>query len=267
MAWPRSPSQKVTPLGNGPGQLESYTQTVSETHHKSEDTTHAHVNVCPLGCQGPATPLTPAHSPRPRAPPPHPQAHGTPSSRNTTSWCAGLTPSSVTTPPPRPKKAGWCLPSSTPTALAPSLPPQAPVITLTPMLWKRPGNHRVSVPGRHPTVSRWSDLGPGMGSPPATAMELVPGQSGAWLPGSGQFQHLGLPPSLCRVVQPQEQRKVSTKASRTSFSLVQPQRSLETSRGLGSVGSWAGDSHAKQAAPSCCPTNQGPQGRQGPWEG
>lgn len=187
VAWPRSHSQRVTPLGNDPGQFESYTQTVSETHHKSGDTTHAHVNVCPLGSQGPATLHTPSHS-LSREPPRHTtQAHGTTSSRNTTFFCAGLTPSSVTTPPPRPKKAGRCMPSSTPTALVLSLPPQAPAITLTPMLWKRPGSHRTSVLGGHPHSVQMVRFGPGNGHHPGHGSGAGTwAESGAWLPWSGQ---------------------------------------------------------------------------------
>lgn len=83
---------------------------------------------------------------------------------------------------------------ATPTALAPCLPPLAPGITLAPLLW-RPGNRRMPVLGGHPTVSRWSDLGQGMGSTQATVVERVPGQS------------RGAPP-CCHAAQPQEQLKV-----------------------------------------------------------
>lgn len=85
--------------------------------------------------------------------------------------------------------------SATPTALAPCLPPLAPGITLAPLLW-RPGHRRLPVLGGHPTVSRWSDLGQGMGSTQATVVEQVPGQSwGAW-PPEGQLQHVGPLPAV-----------------------------------------------------------------------
>lgn len=57
-------------------------------------------------------------------------------------------------------------------------------------------------------MSRWSDLGQGMGITQVTVVELVPGQSqGLGCLGQGN-QHLGLLPLLCHVVQPQEQLKV-----------------------------------------------------------
>ena len=61
------------------------------------------------------------------------------------------------------------MPSSTPTALAPSLPPQAPRTTFAPLLWRRLGatEHPCWVNTPHPNRPVWDQPGP-----------WVPGQQG-----------------------------------------------------------------------------------------
>lgn len=105
-------------------------------------------------------------------------------------------------PPPRLKRQdGACPLPSTPTALAPSLPPQAPLTTLAPV------NYRMSVLAGLPHSVQPIRLGPrneqypGHGGGAGTGAE-----SGLWLP-TGQFQDMGPPPLLCHIVQPQEQLK------------------------------------------------------------
>lgn len=157
--------------------------------------------------------------------------------------------------PPRLEKAGRCMPSSTSTVLAPSLPLRAPVTTSAPQ--------NIDA-GRTPHSVQMFRLGPKSGHHPGHGAG-----AGTWAePGvrlpSGQFQDLGPPPLCVTWFSPRKQLNLQTGGARTSSCFVQPQTCLVTSWHLGSLGLTLQSRLNLEWAP--CPASpliQVPQGRGG----
>lgn len=132
VSWLRSHNGEMTQAGANPKP-----RLFLRPAHQGEGITHAHTNMHPPCCRSPAHTFCTHLHPRPSADSPHLPSHLSPGNRlwqgHTLLPMLVSHPPLSPPPPPRLKKAGWCMLPSTPTALAPSLPPQAPLTTLAPV--------------------------------------------------------------------------------------------------------------------------------------
>lgn len=192
------------------------------------------------------------HSPPPRAPTcPH---RATTSRRYTSFFLCRLTPS-CHHPSSTPGESRMVHASATPTALAPCRPPLAPGATLAPPRW-RPGSHRLPVLGGHPQrpdgqiwAEEWAVPGPWRWS---------------WYLGrAGGSATCRAAPTWGPLPAVSRSSATGTAESRsgTSACFVQPRLCLGTSWVSGLWAGGRGTHTPTQAAPSCLPTNKGPQGR------